>query len=78
MSYASCCDDGSLICSALCLQVLGITIEDMNILGRDIDMREEVCPHKRVVTLGVLLVETDILVHIERYDILKRHLTCFV
>ena len=71
-------DDGFLIVLALFLEVFGITIEDMDILLLDIDTAEEIGPHEGVVALRMILREVDILVHIERDDILERHLTGFV
>ena len=38
--------DTSLITSALSLQILGIAVEDVYILRLDVNMREEVVPHK--------------------------------
>lgn len=75
---ATSCDDGFLIVLALFLQILGIAVEDMDILSLDVDMAEEIGPHEGVVALRMILGEVDILVHIERDDILERHLTGFV
>ena len=74
----ACCLNGFLVILALCLQILGIAIKDMDILFLDVDVAEEVVPHKRVVALGVFLGEVHILVHVERNDILELYLTSFV
>ena len=71
-------DDSFFVVLALSLQILGIAVEDMDILSLDVDMAEEIRPHEGVVALRMILGEVDILVHIERDDIPERHLTGFV
>ena len=44
----------------------------------NINVREEVIPHERVITLWMTFRKTDVFVHIERYDMLKRHLTSLI
>lgn len=46
-----------------CLQILRISIEDVDILGVDVDVLEQVLPHERVVGLVVVAWQADILVH---------------
>ena len=70
---ASCGLDHLLVVVTLCLQVLGITVEDMDILGQDVNMIEEVAAHERVVALWMILGEPDILIHVERDDVAERH-----
>ena len=41
-------------------------------------MAEEVVPHEAMVALGMILGEVHILVHVERNDVLERHLTGLV
>ena len=48
-------------------------IKDMYVLLRAVDVVEEVVGHERVVALGVLLRQTDILVHVESENVLERH-----
>ena len=72
--------DHLLIMLTLSLQVLGITIQDVDILLRTVDMIEEVAGHEGMVTLGMGLGQTNILVHVKGNDILERYLTgtiCF-
>ena len=63
---------------ALCLQVLSIAIEDMDILFLDVDVAEEVVPHEAMVALRMILGEVHILVHVERDDVLERQLASLV
>ena len=75
---SACSSDGLLIILALSLQVFSITVQYMHILLLDVDMAEEVVPHKRVVALRMLLRQIDILVHIERNHILERNFASLV
>ena len=75
---ATCCLNGFLVILALCLQILGIAIKDMDILFLDVDVAEEVVPHKAMVALGVFLGEVHILVHVERDDVLELDLARLV
>ena len=52
-------------------KVGGIAIEDVHILFLDVDMVEEVGPHKAVVAFGMLDRESHIFVHIEGNDVLE-------
>lgn len=49
-------DGGDLLLITLAfeIQVRGISIEDVDILGENIDVLEEVAPHKGVVRLGMI------------------------
>ena len=75
---ASCFSDGFLVVCALCLEVCGVAVEDMDVFFLDVDMAEEVVPHEGVVALGMVLEEVDILVHVERDDVLEGYLSGFV
>lgn len=74
----ACCLNGFLVILALCLQILGIAIEDMDILFLDVDVTKEVVPHEAMIALGMFLGQVHILVHVERNHILERHLAGFV
>ena len=50
----------------------------MNILFLDVDVAEEVVPHKAMIALRMFLGEVHILVHVERNDVLERYLACLV
>ena len=65
----------TLIGLALGSQVRGIAIEDMDILLGTVDVVEQVGEHERVVALGMLDRQTDILVHIKGDHVLERDLT---
>lgn len=49
-------DSGDLLLVALALeiQVCCVSIEDVDVLGEDVDVLEQVAPHERVVGLGVI------------------------
>ena len=74
----ACCLYGLLVVLALCLQVLGIAVKDMDILFLNVDVAEEVVPHKAMVALGMIFGEVHILVHVERDDVLERYLASLV
>ena len=57
----------------LCLEILGVAVKDMYVLLRAVDVVEEVVSHERVVALGMLLRQADILVHVESENVLERH-----
>ena len=60
-----------LIVAALSLQVLGISIQYMDILFRTVDVVEQVAGHKRVIALRVVLGKSHILVHIKSQYVLE-------
>ena len=64
-------EDRFLVGSALGLEVGGITIEDVYVLLLDVDVAEEVLPHKGVVALGMILGDTYVLIHVEGDDVLE-------
>jgi hypothetical protein len=70
--------DFLLIASALCHEILCVTVEDVYVLRTDIDVREEVLPHKGVVALRVILWNTYILIHIEGHYVTEAHFTLLV
>ena len=67
-----------LIVAALSLQVFGVTIQDVDILLRAVDVVEQVCGHERVVALGMILGQVHIFVHVECQHVLERHTALFV
>ena len=60
------------------IQISGITIQDIGIFRFDIDMAEEIIPHKRIITFGMFFRQTYIFVHIESNDVLERNDAFFV
>jgi len=72
------CLDGSFVLSALSSKVLGVAVQDMYVLLLDVDMGEEVCPHEAVVAFGMLLGQSDVLVHVESDDVLEGNLAGLV
>ena len=67
-----------LVALALRLGIRCQTVEDIDILRRDVNMVKEILVHKVPVALVVLARQTDVLVHIEGDDVLKGHLARFI
>ena len=63
--------DHLLIVPAFCLQVFGIAVQDMDVFLRAVDVVEEVFGHEGMVALRMALGQADILVHVERDDVLE-------
>ena len=63
--------------TALLFQVLGITVQDMDILLRTVNMIEEIGSHERVIALRMGFRQTYIFIHIEGDDMLERNLAFF-
>ena len=59
-------------------EVGGVAVEDMDVLWLDIDIAEEIGPHKGVVALTVFFRQADVLVHIEGDNVLEGYLAFFV
>ena len=55
------------------LKIGRIAVQNIRILGLDVDVAEEVVPHKRIVAFGMLLRQAHILVHVEGHYMLERH-----
>lgn len=68
------CLDSFLVCVTFGLRAGSVAIEYVDVGRVDVDMREEVLPHKGVVGVGVVSRKTDILVHVEGDYILERDL----
>ena len=75
---AACGFNGFLVVLALFLQILGIAVKDMDILFLNVDVAEEVVPHKAMVALGMIFGEVHVLIHVERNDVLERYLASLV
>ena len=60
-----------LVVGTLGVEVFGVAIENVDILGGAVDVVEEVATHERVVTLGMALGQSYILIHIECDDVLE-------
>ena len=72
---AACLGNHFLVVLALSIQVLCITVQNMDILLRTVDVVEKISGHERVVALGMLLGQAHIFVHVERQHVLERHAT---
>ena len=62
---AACLNYGLLVVLALSLEVRSVSVENVDVLSRLINMVEKIFVHERVVTLRMLLRKTYILVHVE-------------
>jgi hypothetical protein len=54
--------DLGFICDALGLEVCRLTVEDVDVLGVDVDVGKEVLPHESVIALGVIPWDANVLV----------------
>ena len=54
-----------------CIQVRSIAIQDIRIFSLDINMTEEVIPHKRIIAFRMFFRQSYIFIHIECYYILE-------
>ena len=70
--------DFSFEAGTLGLEVGSVAVEDIHVLDRDVDVAEEIVPHKAVIALGVVDREAHILVHVESNDIAERHFTFLI
>ena len=64
-----------LVGCTLGLEVGGVAVEDMDVLRRYIDVIEEVATHEGVVTLGVILGQTDVFIHVEGDNVAEGYST---
>ena len=60
-----------LVVGAFSFEVLGVTIEDMNVFLRAVDVVEEVRGHEGVVAFGVFLGKAHIFVHVKGDNVLE-------
>lgn len=58
--------------------VFGIAVEDIDILGPDVDMAEEVGPHEGMVALLMVAGDTAVLVHVEGDNVPERNFALFI
>ena len=63
--------DHLLIVCTLCYQILGIAVEDVDVLLRTVDVVEQVAGHEGVIALRMGLWQTYILVHVEGEYVLE-------
>ena len=74
---AALADHVFVVCAFGC-EILGVTVEDVDVLLRAVDVVEEVVGHERVVALGMIFGKTHIFVHIEGHHVLEAHATGLV
>ena len=67
-----------LIVGALGQQVGSVAVENMDILLLNVDVIEEVRPHKAVVALGMVHIQPHVLIHVERNNVLETNNTPFI
>ena len=61
--------DTLLVGCTLGFEVGGVAVEDMDVVRLHVDVLEEVATHEGVVTLGVILGQADVFVHVEGDDV---------
>ena len=66
-----------VVCAFGC-EILGVTVEDVDVLLRAVDVVEEVVGHERVVALGMVFGQTHVFVHVEGHHVLEAHTTGLV
>ena len=66
------------IMCTLCCQILGIAVEDVDVLFWNVNVVEEVGGHEAMIALGMALGQVHVLVHIKRQHVLEAHTTGFV
>ena len=67
-----------LVATAFSVEIFGIAVEDVYVLFLDVDVAEEVVPHERMVAFRVFFRQTAVLVHVESYNMFKRHFSSLV
>ena len=70
--------DLALILLAFGLEIWRVPVQDVDVGGLDVYMREEVLVHEAMVALWVITRNADVLVHVEGNDIFKRDVAGFV
>ena len=66
-----------VVCAFGC-EIRSVTVEDVDVLLRAVDVVEEVVGHERVVALGMIFGKTHIFVHVEGHHVLEAHATGLV
>ena len=67
-------EDCLLIVGAFLFKVRGVSVEDVDVAGGNVDMVEEVVMHEGVVALGMVLGDAHVFIHVEGDHILERDL----
>ncbi len=70
--------DFFFVATALGYGVFGVAVEDIDVLGEDVNLVEKVGPHEGVVALLVVARYAAVFVHIEGDDIAERHFAFLV
>ena len=70
--------DFFLITCTFGIEVGSVAVQDIGIFRLDIDVAEEVVPHKGIVAFRVFLRQAYIFVHVESHYVLERYNTFFV
>ncbi len=61
--------DFIFVVGAVCRDVGGVAVRDVDVLFLDVDVLEEVFPHEGVVGLGVVAGDVDVFVEVEGGDV---------
>jgi len=68
----------SLELLTLFIQIRSITIQNVSVLGLDVDVHKEVLPHERVVGFRMITRQANVLVHVEGNNMLKADFSSLV
>ncbi|SAD71484.1 Uncharacterised protein [Enterobacter cloacae] len=70
--------DFFFILTAFCVNIRRVSIQQVNVFSRNINVIEEITVHKAVVTFRMFLWQADIFVHVEGHNVFKANLARFV
>jgi len=62
-----------LVGQAFGLQIGGVAVQNVDVLRQNIDVLEEIVPHKVVIRFGVITRQVDVFIHVERLDVSERN-----
>ncbi len=63
--YAACLPDGVFIFEAVGIDIFRLPLQAVDVFTPDVDMGEQVIVHVVSITLGMILLEPEILIEIE-------------
>jgi hypothetical protein len=62
-----------LVGKAFGLQIAGVAVKNVHVLRQNINVLEEIVPHKVVIRFGVITRQIDVFVHVERFHVTERN-----
>ena len=70
--------DHLLVVGAFSSEILGVAIQDVDILAGDVNVIKEIGGHEAMIAFGMAFRQTNILVHVESENVLEGDTTRFV